>query len=66
MSKELIGVKELARYLDTSVAFVRKLVLSRQIPYFKVGGNVKFDLIEINQWLDEQKIEKRKVFYLSR
>ena len=52
MKKQLIGVQELANYLDSSVAFVRKLILTRQIPYIKIGGRVKFDLIEINQWID--------------
>ena len=60
MNKQLVGIKELAQYLNTSVAFVRKLVLTQQVPYFKIGGSVKFDLIEINQWIDEQKVEKRK------
>ena len=58
--KKLIGVEELALYLDSSVAFIRKLILTRQIPYIKIGGRVKFDLVEVNQWIDERRQEERK------
>lgn len=60
MTKQLIGVQELAKYLDLSIPFVRKMIISRRIPYFKIGGRIKFDLVEINKWIDEQKLEERR------
>ena len=65
MTKQLIGVQELAKYLDLSIPFVRKMIISRRIPYFKIGGRIKFDLVEINKWIDEQKLEERRnVFFI--
>lgn len=64
MEKKLIDIQELAKYLDSSVAFVRKLILTKQVPYFKVGGRIKFDRNEIDAWLECKKVEERKSIIL--
>ena len=46
-----------AEYCNTSVRHVRSLVARRQVPYFKVGGKVRFDLADIDAWLDANRIE---------
>ena len=38
----LLTVKELAAVLNVSVAWVRKGILERSIPYTKIGRNVRF------------------------
>ena len=60
MTKEICGVKELADYLGISVSGVRKLVSEKRIPYFKVLSCIKFDLNEINLWLEESQKNESK------
>lgn len=52
----LIDVEGLAHLLQVDVAFVRRLVSERRIPYLKVGKYVRFDLAEVAAWLDERRV----------
>lgn len=60
MTKEICGIKELAKYLGISESGVRKLVSEKRIPYFKVLSCIKFDLKEINLWLEESQKNESK------
>ena len=63
--KELCDIKTIAEYLNVSVPYIRKLVYSKRIPHYKIGSRLKFDIKEINEWLEEYKQEERKgVIYL--
>ncbi len=55
MEKKIMDVKELAAYLKISVDGVYAMVRERKIPYYKVGRRVRFDLVEINAWLEQRK-----------
>lgn len=43
-----------AAYLDDSVRHIRELVARRRIPHTKLGAKLRFDLDQIDAWLDEQ------------
>ncbi len=58
MDKRFIGIKDLGNYLDVSIKTVRHWTLMRQIPYFKMGRLVKFDLREIEGWLKDKKVKE--------
>lgn len=60
MTKEIVGVNELATYLGISVSGVRKLVREKRIPYFKVLSCIKFDLKEVNEWLEKSEKQESK------
>ena len=65
MKKELINIKELANYLDVSVPFIRKLIYSKRIPYYKIGNRIKFDKTEINKWVEiYRKTERQNALYI--
>ncbi|MFC1590580.1 helix-turn-helix domain-containing protein [Candidatus Omnitrophota bacterium] len=55
--KKLLSVPELAGYLNISKNTVYSWVYMKQIPYYKVGRLVRFDIKEIDQWLGEKKQE---------
>jgi excisionase family DNA binding protein len=46
----LLNVGQVARMLGLSVATVRKWVLTRYIPYRKIGKAVRFSATEIRDW----------------
>jgi len=50
----LIKIDLVAELLCVSVITVRKKVMLRQIPFYKIGGAVRFRWSEIRAWLDEQ------------
>lgn len=60
MIKEICGIKELATYLDMSESGIRKLVREKRIPYFRVLSCIKFDLKEINLWIEKSAKEESK------
>ncbi len=53
MQKNVCNIKELSIYLQTSIPQIRKLVREKKIPYFRVGNRIKFDLNEINKWIEK-------------
>jgi len=53
----LVGVETLAERLGVEVRFVRRLVAERRVPFVKVGRYVRFDIAELANWIDEQRVE---------
>lgn len=57
LEKRFIGAKELSGYLDVSVNTIRSWIWQRQIPYFKIGRLVKFDVKKIEGWLKDREVK---------
>ena len=55
--KKLISPQELAQYLGVSVnsLAVWRTNKTYPIPYIKVGGKIRYDIDDINQWLNNRK-----------
>lgn len=53
-----MGVKELAGYLGVKVDTLYSWVNQRKIPYTKVGRLVKFDSIQIDEWLSKNSVKE--------
>jgi excisionase family DNA binding protein len=49
---QLLTIDQLAERLGVSVRHVRRLVAEKRVPYLKVGKFVRFDPVEIGEWLD--------------
>lgn len=45
----LLNAQQLAEYLSVSIAWVRKGVLERTLPYTKIGRNVRFTPAQVEQ-----------------
>lgn len=52
----LLSIEEIAKHLGVSVRHVRQLVAERRIPYVKWGHLLRFDPVEIGQWLGAQRV----------
>jgi len=63
MNIKICGIKELMGYLNMSESGIRELVRRKEIPFFRIGTRIKFDLVEINKWIEEKK-EEEQVNYL--
>ncbi len=55
MSDQLIDIPALADRLGVTPRFVRRLVSERRVPFYKVGHFVRFDPLEIDEWLLAQR-----------
>ncbi|MDD5044936.1 MAG: helix-turn-helix domain-containing protein [Candidatus Omnitrophica bacterium] len=53
----LITVEELAKYLNLNPHTIYMWVEQKKIPFIKIGRMVRFDLIEIEEWLISKKTE---------
>jgi len=60
MSKRLVNITELAKYLSISKSRIYHAVCAGEIPSYKVLGKRLFDLNEIDAWL-EQHADKKGV-----
>ena len=49
--KEILNIKEIAKYLNCSVSMIRKLIYDNQIPYFRIGNRYYFNIISIKNWI---------------
>ncbi len=49
----LFTVKSLAEYLQVSEKWVYERVHLKEIPYYKLGGNVRFYKVAVDRWLGE-------------
>ena len=54
---EVLTVKEVADYLNCSTSVVRKMVLNKKIPFYRVGTRILFRKIAIDNWVYEQEKE---------
>jgi excisionase family DNA binding protein len=54
---ELLTVPEVARLLKISVISVRRLQQRRLIPFFKIGGSVRFARSDVVSYLDKQRVK---------
>jgi excisionase family DNA binding protein len=53
---ELLTVAEVAEQLKISVSGVRRLQQTRQLPFIKVGGSVRFFKSDIFAYLKKQRV----------
>ena len=60
MSARLISVKELSGVLGLSVHTLYCWVSQRRIPYVKCGRLTRFDLSEIERWLEDNSVKEDK------
>lgn len=61
MTKYICNIRELSNYLQISTSQIRKLVREKKIPHFRVGNRIKFDLNEIDKWIEN--LQENEVKY---
>lgn len=53
----LLDIGQAAERLSVSQSFVRRLVLERRVPYFKVGKYIRFESADLDDWLAARRVE---------
>ena len=50
----VLTVRELAAYLKVHTSTIYRLLKTRQLPAFKIGGDWRFNVEEIERWRHER------------
>ncbi len=56
MTNHFMTVNEVAQLLRVAEKTVRKYIFERSIPWFKIGGHVRFDQQKILDWIQEREM----------
>ncbi len=56
IARRLISIQEASDYTSLAVNTLYKMVNQRRIPYVKVGRLVKFDLAQLDEWINQQTV----------
>lgn len=51
---EIMNIRELSKYLKVSVSTIRRLILKRKIPYYRVSNQIFFNTEIIDNWIRNQ------------
>ena len=54
---EILTIKDVAELLKVSVSSIRRLQGGRNLPFFKVGGSVRFAKSDIIEYLKRARID---------
>jgi excisionase family DNA binding protein len=59
MEKRLLNIRDASVYLGISVNTLRCWCSRKTIPYVKLGRMVRFNISELDQWIEKQVVEPR-------
>lgn len=57
MTRRLVDQAAAAEYLGTTERHVRELKYRRAIPFVKVGRSLRFDIRDLDRWIEAHKTE---------
>ena len=58
--KHYFSPKELAEYLSLPLNTIYAWTSQRKVPYRKIGRLIRFNILEIEEWLHNKKIDARE------
>jgi excisionase family DNA binding protein len=59
----IVDIKEAAKYYGLKVSTLYQWVSQKKIPYYKLGRLVKFDLNELDKFIEKTKVNPVKGAY---
>jgi len=62
MQKRYINAKELSEYLSLPIGSLYQMTSRKQIPYVKIGRLLKFDIKDLDKWLEKKKVKPHKIW----
>ena len=56
MADDILTIQEVATYLKLNEKTAYRLASEGKLPGFKVGGSWRFKRVDLEQWIEEQKL----------
>lgn len=50
---EFLTTKEVAKLFNVSISTINRMMDNRKIPFFKIGGSIRFSKEDIKQYLED-------------
>ena len=51
--QKLLNINEASSYLNLKVSKLRMMIFKREIPMVKIGRLVRFNRLELDQWIEQ-------------
>ena len=63
MDQNLISIKEMAERLSVPISWLYQRTRTGEIPFFKIGKYVRFDVGQVMKWVERQNqiIDERRI-----
>ncbi len=58
--EQLINIDELCQILKLKRSYIYLLTHQKKIPHYKLGGQLRFKLSDIEQWLQDQFVDVKE------
>ena len=58
--KRLATIPEVAEMLNVKLSWVRKAIFKKEIPYIKVGNQIRFRNEDLKKWVEGNRVEKKE------
>lgn len=59
LPRRLVGIQQVAEYTGLAVKTIYSMVSQRRIPFVKLGRLTKFDIKEIDAWINRHTVRVR-------
>lgn len=56
-TRALLDVNQVADRMCVSPRFIRRLIEERRIPFCKLGKFVRFDPVDIDEWIEARRVD---------
>ncbi|MSR77351.1 MAG: DNA-binding protein [Candidatus Omnitrophica bacterium] len=60
MVNRFLTANEVTGMLQISIVTLRAWTSQKKIPYYKVGRSVRFNLLKLQEWLNQREIKSRR------
>jgi excisionase family DNA binding protein len=57
---EILTIEEASDFLNVKVSNLRSAVFMKRIRYFKIGALIRFNKVDLIQWLEEKLVQPVK------
>ena len=57
---KFLTADEVTRMLQISMVTLRAWTSQKKIPYYKIGRSVRFNLMKLQEWLNQREIRPRR------
>ena len=59
-NRQLLTISQVAHHLNVEVRHIRRLVHERRIPFIKWGHLLRFDPVELQEWIDRYRQQPKR------
>jgi excisionase family DNA binding protein len=59
--KQLLTIKEACELMAMTKSRLYYMIFHKTIPYLKIGASVRFDPVDLEKWIESQKVSSNEI-----